>query len=119
MPMGSWMGTGIASGMPTRSPSQPPLTASASTPNAAALASRFMTTAFTGTRTERKTIMSSTNEVRRTPPKKSHSLDATPAVVSTLAGTTPPTPTVRAVPTVTAGMASSRSRCTRSCVAAS
>ena len=54
-----------------------------------------------------------------TPPKKSGSLEATPWVVSTLAGTRPPTSTVRPVPAVAAGTASSRSSCTRSCVAAS
>ena len=91
MPMGSWMGTGVASGMPTRSPSGPPLTASVSTPNAAALASRFMTTALSGTTTERNTIISSRNDTSRTPPKKSGSRSATPRVVSRLAATIPPT----------------------------
>ncbi len=105
MPMGSRIGTGVASGMPTRSPSGPPLTASARTPNAAALASRFMITAFSGTTTERNTIISSTNETSSTPPKKSGSRSATPRVVSRLAATIPPTATVRPVSAVASGMA--------------
>ena len=64
-----------------------------------------MTTAFSGTRTERNTIISSTNDMRSTPPKKSGSLEATPLVVSTLAATSPPTSTVRSVPTMAAGIA--------------
>ena len=117
--MGSWIGTGVDSGMPTRSPSRPPLTASVSTPKAAALAKRFMTTAFSGTRTERKTIIRSRKDMSSTPPKNSGNLDATPSVVSTFAGTTPPRSTVRPVSMVAAGMASSRSNPTRFCVSTS
>ena len=81
--IGSRIGTGVSSGMPTRSPSAPPLTATVSTPKAAALASRFMTTALSGTTTERNTIISSRNETRSTPPMKSGSRSATPRVMST------------------------------------
>ena len=103
--MGSRMGTGVASGIPTRSPSGPPLTARASTPKAAALASRFMTTALSGTTTERNTIISSRNDTSSTPPKKSGSRSATPRVMSRLAATIPPTSTLRPVPAIAAGTA--------------
>ena len=97
MPIGSWMGTGVASGMPTRSPSGPPLMARARTPNAAPVASRFMTTALSGTRTERNTIISSRNDTSSTPPKKNGNRSAVPRVESRFAATMPPTWTVRPV----------------------
>ena len=78
-----------------------------------------MSTAFSGTRTERNTIISSRKDISSTPPKKSGSRSAVPRVESTLAATMPPTWTVRPVPAVAAGIASSRRRSTRSSVAAS
>ena len=105
------------SGMPTRSPSGPPLTASVSTPKAAALASRFMTTALSGTTTERNTIINSRNDTSSTPPKKSGSRSATPRVMSRFAAAIPPTSTLRPVPAMASGTAVSRSVSTRSSVA--
>ena len=78
-----------------------------------------MTTAFSGTTTERNTIISSRNDTSSTPPKKSGSRSATPRVVSTLAATIPPTCDGQSGAVVAAGMASSRSASTRSSVAAS
>ena len=64
-----------------------------------------MTTALSGTTTERNTIISSRNDTSSTPPKKSGSRSATPRVMSRFAATIPPTSTVRPVPAVAAGMA--------------
>ena len=59
-----------------------------------------MTTALSGTTTERNTIISSRNETSSTPPKKSGSRSATPRVMSRFAAAIPPTSTVRSVPAV-------------------
>ena len=117
--MGIRIGTGVASGMPTRSPNGPPLTASVSTPNAAALASRFITTALSGTTTERNTVISSRNETSSTPPKNNGQPVRDPTGDVEVRGGHAPTSTVRSVPAVAAGTASSRSASTTSSVAAS
>ena len=49
---------------------QPHWKMATTTPKAAPSDSRFMTTAFSGTSTDRKTVMSSRNDRPRTAPKK-------------------------------------------------
>ena len=66
IPIGSAIGTGVASGMPTRSPI--PADGQRQHTEAAALESRFITTAFSGTTTDRKTIISNTNDASSTLP---------------------------------------------------
>ena len=78
-----------------------------------------MTTALSGTRSERKTTIRSRNDNASTAPKKTNVRRARKSVKSMLAAAVPVTLTSSAVPAIAAGMTSSRRVLTSSVVAAS
>ena len=77
-------------------------------PKAAPMLSRFITTAFSGTRTERKTAISSSAESRTTTPMKSGSLSAIALPKSSKIAVIPPTWTWAPVCCSIGGITSSR-----------
>ena len=79
----------------------------------------FMMTALSGTSTERNTIISSRNDSESTATKKIGIRFARYELKSMLAATAPDTLTTTPVPSVAAGITSSRSELTRLAVASS
>ena len=76
-----------------------------------------MITALSGTTTDLNTSIRRRKEKSSTPPMKIGNRSDVPRVESRLAGTSPPTWTVRPVPPMAAGMLSSRRVSTRVSVA--
>jgi hypothetical protein len=87
-------------------------------PKAAPIESRFISTAFTGTQIERKTIISSSAERSTTTPMKSGSFSAIALPKSSKIALTPPTWICAPVASSTGGIESSRMRSSRSVVSA-
>jgi 2-keto-3-deoxy-galactonokinase len=85
----------------------------------AAIDRMFMITAFSGTRSDRKTTIKSRNDKASTAAKKTGMRPARKSVKSMLAAAVPVTVTSSAVPAIAAGMMSPRRLVTSSVVAAS
>ena len=82
---------GPVSSTPIRLAPQPHWKTATIRPKAAPIESRFITTAFSGTSTERKTIISSSAESRTTTPMKSGSFSAIASPKSSKIALMPPT----------------------------
>ena len=103
--------------MPIRLAPQPHWKTATIRPKAAPMLSRFITTALTGTSTERKTAISSSAESSTTTPMKSGSFSAIAVPKSSKIAVMPPTWTWAPVRCSNGGIAWSRMRSSSSVVA--
>ena len=120
MPIGSWIGTGVASGIPTRSPSGPPPVARVRTPNAARGRQEVHEHGLERHQDRAEHHHQQQERHQQHPAEEVRQPVSGPRVWSRRSRRScRRRATVRSVSAVAAGIASSRSRSTRSSVAAS